>query len=40
MEERRGAYRILIGILEGTRPTGRPNRIWEDNIKTNLQQMG
>jgi hypothetical protein len=39
-EERRGAYRILVGRPEGRRPLGRPRRGWEDNIKMNLQGMG
>jgi len=25
---------------EGKRPLGRPRRRWEDNIKTNLQEVG
>jgi hypothetical protein len=32
MGEGRGAYRILVGRLEGRRPLGRPRRSWEDNI--------
>jgi hypothetical protein len=33
MGERRGAYRALVGKLEGRRPHGRPRRRWKDNIK-------
>jgi hypothetical protein len=33
MGERRVAYRVLVGKLEGKRPLGRPKRRWEDNIK-------
>ena len=33
-------YRILVGKPEGKRPVGRPRRRWEDNIKTNLQEVG
>ena len=33
MAGRRGAYRILVGRLEGKRPLGRPRLRWEDNIK-------
>jgi hypothetical protein len=33
MGERTGAYRALVGKLEGRRPLGRPRRRWEDNIK-------
>jgi hypothetical protein len=40
MGERRGVYRILVGILEGKRPFGRPRCRWEDNIKMDLQEMG
>jgi hypothetical protein len=38
--ERRNAYRILVGKLEGRRPLGRPRRRWVDNIKMNLRQIG
>ena len=40
MTEMRGAYRVLVGKPEGKRPLGRPRRRWEDNIKTNLQEVG
>jgi hypothetical protein len=40
MGERRGAYRALVGKPDGRRPLGRPRRIWEDNIKMNLKEMG
>jgi hypothetical protein len=36
MEERRGAYRVLVRKPEGRRPLGRPRRIWEDNIKMDI----
>jgi hypothetical protein len=38
--EGRGAYRILVGRPERRRPLGRPSRRWEDNIKTNLWNLG
>ena len=38
--ERRGAYRILVGKPEGSRPLGRPRHRWEDNIKVDLQEVG
>jgi len=38
--ERRGVYRVLVGKSEGKRPLGRPRRIWEDNIKMDLQDVG
>jgi hypothetical protein len=40
MEQRRGAYRILIGKTHGKRPLGRARRRWEDNNKTDLQEVG
>jgi hypothetical protein len=40
MEEKRGAYRILVGRHEGRRPLGRPRRRWEDIIKRDLQEVG
>jgi hypothetical protein len=36
--ERRGAYRVLVGKLEGKRQLGRPKRRWEDNMKMDLQE--
>ena len=38
--DRRGAYRVLVGRLEGKRPLARPRRRLEDNIKTDLQEVG
>jgi hypothetical protein len=40
MEEKRNAYRILVGTLEGKRPLERPRHRWEDNIKMNLREIG
>jgi hypothetical protein len=40
MRERRGVYRVLVGKPEGKRPLGKPRRGWEDNIKTDLQEVG
>jgi hypothetical protein len=39
MGEGRGAHRVLVGKPEGKRPLGRPRRRWEDNIKTDPQEM-
>jgi hypothetical protein len=39
MGEGRGAYRILVGRSEVRRPLGRPRRRWEDNIKTDIQEV-
>ena len=40
MEEGRGVHKVLVGKPEGKRPLGRPRRIWEDTIKTALQEVG
>jgi hypothetical protein len=40
MGEKRNAYRIFMGNPEGKRPLGRPRRRWEDNIKTDLREIG
>jgi len=39
-EDRRGAYRILVGRPEGKRKLGRPRRGWEGNIKKGIQAEG
>jgi hypothetical protein len=36
MGEGGGVYWVLVGRPEGKRPPGRPRRMWEDNIKTNI----
>jgi hypothetical protein len=33
-------YRVLLGKPEGKRPLEKPRRKWEDNIKTDLQEVG
>jgi hypothetical protein len=38
MEEKRNAYRILVGKPEGKRPLRRPGRMWVDNIKLVLRE--
>jgi len=40
MGEERGVYRVLWGKPVGRRPVGRPRRIWVDNIRTDLQEVG
>jgi hypothetical protein len=39
-EERRSAYRILVGKPEGRKSLGRPVRRWVDNIKMDLREIG
>jgi hypothetical protein len=38
--EKRNAYRLLVGKLEGKRPLGRPRRRWVDNIMMDLREGG
>jgi hypothetical protein len=40
MGEERGVHRVLVGKPEGKRPLGRPRRIWEDNIKMDVEEDG
>jgi hypothetical protein len=40
MGVKRNAYRILVGKSEGKRPLGRPRRMWVDNIKMDLREIG
>jgi hypothetical protein len=40
MGKRRGVYRVLVRKPEDQRPLGRARRRWEDNIKTDLQEVG
>jgi hypothetical protein len=40
MNEKRKAYRLLVGKPEGKRPLGRPGWRWVDNIKMNLGEIG
>jgi hypothetical protein len=37
--EGRGAYRVLVGMLECKRPLGRPRRRWVENIKLDLVEI-
>jgi hypothetical protein len=39
-EEKRNAYRILVGKPEGKRPQGRLRRRWVDNIKMDFREIG
>ena len=40
MWEKRGVYRVLVGIPERKKPQGRPRCKWEGNIKMDLQEVG
>jgi hypothetical protein len=35
-----GVYRVLVGKPEGRRTLGRPRRMWEDNIRMDLREVG
>jgi hypothetical protein len=37
--DKRGTHRVLVGRPDGKRPLGRPRLTWEDNIKTDLQEV-
>jgi hypothetical protein len=39
-EDKRNAYRILTGKPEEKRPLGRSRRMWVDNVKMDLRDMG
>jgi hypothetical protein len=36
----RNAYNILVGKPVGKRPLGRPRLVWDDNIRTDLREIG
>jgi hypothetical protein len=38
-ESRRDVYRLLVGRIEGKTPLGTRRSRWEDNIKTDLQEL-
>jgi hypothetical protein len=40
MRERRGVYRVLVGIKEGKGRLWRHRIRWEDNIKRDFQEVG
>jgi hypothetical protein len=39
-EEKKYAYRILVGKPEGKRPLARPRRWWVDNFNMGLREIG
>jgi hypothetical protein len=40
MGEKRNACRILVGKPHRNRPLGRPRRMWVENIKIDLREIG
>jgi hypothetical protein len=40
MEEKRNAFRILVGKPEGKRPLAGPRHRWQGNIKMDLRKIG
>jgi hypothetical protein len=40
MGKGRDLYRVLVGKPEGKKPLGKTMHRWENNIKTDLQEMG
>jgi hypothetical protein len=40
MQEKRNVYRLFVGKPEERRPLGRPRRMWIDNIKRDLLEIG
>jgi hypothetical protein len=40
MGEKRNAYRLLVGKLEGRRPLGRPRCRCVDNIRMDILEVG
>jgi hypothetical protein len=40
MEEKKNAFRLLMGKPEGTGPLGSPRRSWWDNIRMDLVEVG
>ena len=39
-EGRERLHKVLVGKSQGKRPLERPRRRWQDNIKTDLQELG
>jgi hypothetical protein len=40
MEEKRNAYKVLVGKPEGKRPVRNHQRRWVDRIKMDLREIG
>jgi hypothetical protein len=39
MEEKRNAYKIIVGKPEGKRPLGRQRHMWVDNIRVDHREI-
>ena len=39
MGNERGAWKLLVGKLEGKRPVGRPRMRWKNNINHDLREV-
>ena len=39
-EEGRSVFKIITGKPKGKRPSGRPRRRWEENIRMDLEEIG
>ena len=39
-EEGRSAFKIVVKTCTEKRPSGRPRRRWEDNIRMDLKEVG
>lgn len=37
--ERRNEFRVFVGNLEEKRQPGKPERMWKNNINTNLREI-
>ena len=40
MEESRNAFKIVTSKPTGKRPLGKHRRIWEDNVRVDLKEIG
>jgi hypothetical protein len=40
VRQRSGTYRLLIRKLDGKRPFDGPKRRWDDDIKTDIEEVG
>ena len=40
MEENKSGFKIITGTSTGKKPLGRSRRRWEDNIRTDVKEIG